>query len=96
MPEDKVQHPIYIHIGEKLRQLRKSRGLRQHEVAIMSGYTRVSICNIEKGRQAIPVDKLLSLCSIYSVSISDFLADYGTPNFWDKFAHGVVEDSFNQ
>lgn len=94
MPEDKVQHPIYSHIGNKLRQLRKAKGLRQYEVANLTLYTRVSICNIEKGRQAIPVDKLLMFCALYKVSICEFLSDFETHNFWDALAKDIVEDNF--
>jgi transcriptional regulator with XRE-family HTH domain len=65
-----VTTPLYIPgLGEKLRTLRKAKGLNQEDVAIYCGKSTARISEIEreqKGREGIPIEFLIKLNSCLS------------------------------
>lgn len=69
-------------IGKQLKELRKSRGWRQLEVADKVGLSRSAISNIEAGHRALTLNTLKKFCEIYSIDISYF--DIDTTNFDEK------------
>ncbi len=60
---------IYKRIGDLIAFHRKKKGLTQAELGNRLNLTRVSITNIEKGRQRISLHKLLLLSKLLDVSI---------------------------
>lgn len=62
--------------GEKLKFARKSKKISQKDFAIMVGLSRVSIVNIENGRQQINQDRIYEFCVILNVT-PNFLFDIG-------------------
>lgn len=50
--------PLYIYIGEQIASRRKAKGMTQARLAELVNLSRVSISNIEKGRQNFLVHKL--------------------------------------
>ena len=69
-------------IGEQLKELRKSRGWRQLEVADKVGLSRSAVSNIEAGHRSLTLATLQKFCEIYSIDISYF--DIDTENFDEK------------
>ena len=63
------------HIGQKLKQLRKSRDLKQCEVADAIGLSRASISNIESGRRSLTLNTLKKFADFYKIDISYFELD---------------------
>lgn len=59
-------------IGQKLKELRLSRDLKQCEVAEKIGLSRATISNIEKGRRSLTLKTLKRFCELYSVDVSYF------------------------
>lgn len=59
-------------IGKQLKELRKSRGWRQSEVADRIGLSRSAISNIESGTRAMTLTTLQKFCEVYSIDISYF------------------------
>lgn len=59
-------------IGKQLKELRKSRGWRQLEVAEKVGLSRSAISNIEGGTRALTLATLKRFCEIYNIDISYF------------------------
>lgn len=53
-------------IGLNIRAYRKDLGLNQSELGSAIGLSRLSIVNMEAGRQATTPDKFLILCSVFS------------------------------
>ena len=66
-------------IGNKLKELRLSRGWRQVEGAAMVGLSRSAISNIEAGKRALTLTTLKRFCEIYHIDVSYF--EIETENF---------------
>lgn len=61
--------------GERLRQLRQSRGLSIREVARRCGISHVSISLIERGRHSPSVSSLKSVLEALETTLSAFFSD---------------------
>ena len=61
-------------LGEKIQNLRKSRGMTQKELADFLGYSESFISYVEKGERKISVEDLQKVAKIFSVDI-DFLLE---------------------
>ena len=59
-------------IGKKLKQLRKSRGLTQEQVAEKVDITRSTISNYEIGRRTPHLKDLSALASVFGVGLDYF------------------------
>lgn len=59
-------------IGQKLKELRLSRDMKQFEVAEKVGLSRATISNIEKGRRSLTLNTLKKFCELYSIDVSYF------------------------
>lgn len=55
----------------RLKELRRAKGLTQEEIARLLGVQKAAICKYETGRVAIPPDTLVVLCDFFGVT-----ADY--------------------
>jgi len=62
-------------IGDKLKQIRIKRNLRQREVAKQLGVAREEISYIERGVRNISLTRLEELLKIYGLSLSGFFED---------------------
>ena len=63
-------------IGEKIRNLRRKKGISQQELADEVGYTsKVAISRIENGQINIPMDKLAKIANVLDAHVSDLLYD---------------------
>ena len=56
-------------IGNKLKTLRKGRGLTQLQLAISLNWSRATISNYECGRRVPHLDELKTLCHFFGVSM---------------------------
>lgn len=65
-----------ILIGSRLKQIRKSTGLTQEQVAEKLGLAPRYISDIERDKTKGSLDTLVKLCNIYNVSPSFILKDY--------------------
>ena len=59
--------------ADKLKSLRKQRGLRQNDVANAVGYSEKSVSKWESGKVLPPVNALLALCDVFGVELADLL-----------------------
>lgn len=60
-------------IGLRIRIARKDKSLSQEDLGLLVGLSRVSIVNIEKGKQSPPIHKLLTLCKKLQKPLSYFV-----------------------
>jgi transcriptional regulator with XRE-family HTH domain len=63
------ENRLYSKIGGHLKELRKSRGYTQEDVANAVGLTRTSVVNIEKGRQRVPLHILFAISKFVNVEV---------------------------
>ena len=61
---------------EKLKVLRKKKGLTQQEIAVLLNVNRVTYTNWEKGKREPNFEKLSMLACIFDVSLDYLLGDY--------------------
>ena len=58
--------------GNRLKELRKNKGLTQSELCNLLGVTKASICCYEKETRTPPVETIIDMMTLYNVS-SDYL-----------------------
>lgn len=66
-------HRLYQLIGDRVFQARRALELSQSEVARQVGINRVSIVNIEKGRQRAPVDLLWRIAEVLGIELAQLI-----------------------
>lgn len=70
---------LYIKIGDRIRTLRQNKDMSQNELADHCGYSRVSVVNIEAGRQRAPVHMYGELAWALGSSLVDLMGDAEIP-----------------
>lgn len=58
--------------GNRLRELRQSKGLTQSELGEILGVTKASVCCYEKETRTPPIETIIDMMALYNVS-SDYL-----------------------
>lgn len=66
-PRDEPGGVLYWTIGETIREARHAQGISQEELAKRVGLSRVSIVNIECGRQRLPIATLYDIADALGV-----------------------------
>ena len=66
-----------MEFGEKLRTLRREKGLSQEELAAMVGVSRQALSKWEAGQSRPDLDKLLALSDIFSVTMDSLVRPGG-------------------
>ena len=74
------QKYLYESIGSRIRSLRKKAEISQLDLAKRLDLSRVSIVNIEKGRQHPSLHLLIDLARIFDTSVHDFFVDEAWSN----------------
>jgi transcriptional regulator with XRE-family HTH domain len=59
-------------LGQRIKELRKSRHLKQDDLAIVLGLSRSQISNLEHGRRSLNLKQLEKLCSYFKVDMEYF------------------------
>ncbi len=72
---------IYSAIGERIVTARKSCGFTQADLAEMIGLTRVSIVNMEAGRQRFAIDTLYKLAAALGTEVFELLPDVSAQDY---------------
>jgi transcriptional regulator with XRE-family HTH domain len=71
--EDVNKDQFYAIVGKRIAKARKAYKMTQADAATELNLSRVSIVNIEKGRQHVSLVQLWVLAKAYHVSIQSFL-----------------------
>lgn len=71
MLDKQEQTVFYETVGEKIKEARKARNINQDALADTLGISRVSLGNIESGKQRVPLHVLLDICEILNVRMDD-------------------------
>lgn len=65
--------PLYIAVGERIREARQRRGMMQKDLAAAVGYKRSTLHYIEVGRDRIPLHSLVAIADLLGVEVTDLL-----------------------
>lgn len=74
---------MYSELGEKVKLIRKRRGLNQDDLAEVLELSRSQISNLESGRRNLSVKQLEKLCEYFKVDMSYFLMSETTDSCLD-------------
>ena len=69
----KLNEPIYAEFGDKIKTIRKQKGLTQTELAKKIGTTQSTIYKIEKGLRTVPISLLEKFATVLEVSVDTLL-----------------------
>lgn len=59
-------------LGQRIKELRKSRSLKQDDIAEVLGLSRGQISNLENGRRNLSLKQLEKLCEFFKVDMEYF------------------------
>lgn len=62
-----------MNLGEKLKELRKERNLKQEELALLLNVDRTTVSNWERGEKQPSLDILIRLHAIYGVTLDEIV-----------------------
>lgn len=65
--------PVYQAVGEKVRDFRKESGLSQLDLADRAACSRITISNLERGRQRISLELLFEIAIALEVELADLM-----------------------
>jgi transcriptional regulator with XRE-family HTH domain len=68
-----MQSDVCILLGQRIRELRKSRGWRQIDLAEQSGVHEVHISDLERGVREVGLRNLAALSAAFDMTLSEFL-----------------------
>lgn len=71
-------------IGERLKRVRKQRGLTQAKLAELSGVTTTMISNMENGKSMVGVYTLLDILKVLQVGIEEIFPEYSNVSNVDE------------
>lgn len=74
---------MYSELGEKVKLIRKRRGLNQDYLAKVLGLSRSQVSNLESGRRNLSIKQLEKLCEYFKVDMSYFLMSETTDSCLD-------------
>ena len=66
---------LYIEIGRRIQQARRTAGITQAELADAIGLSRTSMSNIERGRHKILLHKLEDVSRVVGISLHGLIPD---------------------
>ncbi|WP_285009626.1 helix-turn-helix domain-containing protein [Pedobacter faecalis] len=73
MLDKEQQTEFYERIGERIKEARKVQEMNQDVLANTLGISRVSLVNIEAGKQRVPLHVLIDICEALNVSMNDLV-----------------------
>ena len=59
-------------LGQRIKELRKSRSLTQQDLADVLGLSRSQISNLEHNRRGLSLSQLQTLCSVFKIDMEYF------------------------
>lgn len=76
MLQEKHSEDIFVKsIGEKIKSIRLSKGIKQNEIAYRCNFDKSSYNNIEAGKRNVAIITLYKIAKALNVSINSFFED---------------------
>jgi DNA-binding XRE family transcriptional regulator len=93
-----VQDYFYHRVGELIKDARNKAEVTQDELARILGMSRISIVNIEQGKQKIQLHTLIEMVNYLGIPISDFFTTLNfilKPNVTSKKIENKIKKEVN-
>ncbi|HUC79398.1 MAG TPA: helix-turn-helix transcriptional regulator [Flavisolibacter sp.] len=92
-----IQEKFYQQVGERISIARKDAGMKQDALASFLDLSRVSVVNIEKGRQHPSLYQIKEIARILNVSVESLIPDTAptdskSKSNWQKLIKAKVRD----
>lgn len=92
-----IQEKFYQQVGERITIARKEAGMKQDALASFLDLSRVSVVNIEKGRQHPSLYQIKEIARILNVSVESLIPDTvatddKSKSNWQKLIKAKVSD----
>jgi transcriptional regulator with XRE-family HTH domain len=84
---------VRLRVGRKVRQLRRTRGFSQEQLAERAGNTHRHIGQIERGQVNVTIDILTAVAAGLSVDIVEL---FGSPDASGQRTYTLVQRDFEQ
>lgn len=84
---------FYEKLGDKIKVSRKQKGINQETLGELSGLSRTSIVNIEKGRQAPSIERLVLFARILDTNVALWLNNDDLIDMIPKSTIEVLENN---
>ncbi len=87
-----LRRALYVELGDRIRQIRSMRGLRQSELASRAGVTFQQIQKYERGENRVPLLALLDIAEVLRVELRDLVEGLPHPSLGGSHqqANGAV------
>jgi len=66
-------------VGQKVRRLRKERGMTQSELSARIGIIQSDLCRMEKGEYRVGLDTLFKVLEVFGMNIGEFFDERAQP-----------------
>lgn len=73
---DDSKYKFYIEVGVRIRNMRAQQKVSQDDLASALGISRVSMTNIENGKQLLPAYLIAKIAWLLKRKVSDLIPDY--------------------
>ncbi len=73
---DAIIWPARVALGNRLREIRESRGMTQTAVARQAGLSRSFYAQVEHARQAISVDRAFAIANVLGVEMTELFSAF--------------------
>jgi transcriptional regulator with XRE-family HTH domain len=82
---------LYQHVGQRVREFRRSLQLTQEVLAKQVGTSRTTITNLELGDQHVPLHQLLAIAEELQVELRDLIPTRADLAKVDDYIPGAVK-----
>jgi transcriptional regulator with XRE-family HTH domain len=77
MPATRQRTKRTAFVGEKVRRIRKERGLTQSELAQRIHVIQSDLCRMEKGEYKVSLDVLFRILAVFEMNVAEFFNEPG-------------------
>lgn len=91
-----LQYPIYKVVGNNIEKFRTIRGFSQDDLALITGYNRAYIRNMENGQQRINLDTVALLAQSLDVPFYVFFTDSNAESRYWKEEYIRIETKYQK
>lgn len=79
MQEHTGKNLLYVQIGKNIAKLRKGHDMKQAQLAKLLHISIKHCSSVERGRSSLSLEKMVTLCRFFDVSLDSLIRDDSMP-----------------